>query len=119
MKGRLGSDVVAQFSPTGVYQFLSFCMFDLIRVMLRIILVILGNSFFKLGVRNGGLAFFPTFSCGGYFGHGFKEVFFFQMFLAVGIRLQRRQGKGWECDDFNFHFHTKLDFMCYKRVPTV
>ena len=94
------------------YQFLSLCMFDLIRVMLRLLLVIIGNSFFKLGVNNGGLAFFSTFSCGGHFGHGFREVVFFQMFLAVGFRLQRRQGKGWECDDFNFHSVTKLGFMC-------
>ena len=65
VKGRLGSDVVAQISPTGVYQFLSLCMFDLIRVMLRLLLLVLGNYFLKLGVRNGVLAFFFTFTCGG------------------------------------------------------
>ena len=105
VKGRLGSDVVAQISPTGVYQFLSLCMFDLIRVMLRLLLVILGNSFFKLGVRNGVLAFFSTFICGGHFGHVFREIVFCQMFLAVGIRLQRRP------DDFNFHIH-KSSILC-------
>ena len=85
VKGRL---VVAQISPTGVYQFLSLCMFDSIRVMLRLLLVILGNSFFKLGVRNGVLALFTTFSCGGHFGYGFGEVIFFQIFLAVGFPRQ-------------------------------
>ena len=112
MKGCLGSDVVAQISPTGVYQFLSLCMFDLIRVMVRLLLVILGNPFLKLGVRNGVLAFFSTFTCEGHFGHRFRKVVFCQMFLSVGIHLQRRQGKGLECEDFNFHFHTKIGFMC-------
>ena len=81
------------------YQFLSLCMFDLIRVMLRLLLVILGSSFFKLGVRKGVLAFFSTFICGGLFGHVFREVVFCQMFFGCwypsATKAGERMGVWW------------------------
>ena len=86
-KGSLGSDVAAQIVLLKFYQLLSLCTCDLIRVMHRLILVIFGSFLFKLGVREGVLAFCFTFICGGLFGHVFREVVFCQMFLAVGIRL--------------------------------
>ena len=117
--GSLGCEVAAQIVLLKFYQFSSLCIVDLIRVMCRVILVIFGSFLFKLGVREGVLAFHFTFICEGRFGHVFREMVFCWMFLAVGIRLQRRPGRGWKCDDFNFHIKKKLGFMCYKMVPTV
>ena len=89
-KGSLGSDVAAQIVLLKFYLLLSLCTFTLIRVMHRLILVILGSFLFKLGVREGVLAFRFTFICGGPFGNVFREMVFSQMFwLWCSIDMPR------------------------------